>query len=107
MCFRSYENLPKPEQCRIDQASRNFYQSITNVLEGRSPSISMDAQIDLDIQRWFWKGNGVPSLHSGYKLYKKEDFFSLSLPEEWWYFVHKNGKGRAIDFPIKIEPRLL
>ena len=100
--IRSYENPPKPEQCRIEQASRNFFHCITKALKGRSPNISADAQIDLDIQRWFWKGKGVLSLHRGCKLYERKDFCNLSLPETWWYFLDKNGEGRAIDFPIKI-----
>ena len=31
----------------------------------------------------------------------------MSLPETWWYFLDKNGEGRAIGFPIKIKPLLL
>ena len=84
--FRSYENPPKPDKYRIEQASRSFYNTISRALKGKSTS-PVEAQIDLDVQRWLWRGKGVQSNHLGYKLYEKEDFGDLDLQETWWLVV--------------------
>ena len=104
--LRSYESPTKPDEGRIEQASRNFYNAIARALKGKSTT-PVDAQIDLDLQRWLWKGKGVQSEHLGYKLYEKQDFCNLDIEESWWYHLDSNGEGRAISFPIKIKPVLL
>ncbi len=102
--FRSYEN-PQISDQRIEQGSRNFYEAIARTLKGKS-SAPVDVYIDLDVQRWLWKDKGTPSQHKGYTLYENAGFCRLSLPRTWWYYLDKNGEGRAISFPIKMKPIL-
>ena len=100
--FRSYENPKISDEKRIEQGSRNFCEAITRTLKGKS-SAPVDVYIDLDLQRWLWKGKGTPSQHKGYKLYENADFCHLILPETWWYYLDRNGEGRAISFPLKMK----
>ena len=104
--LRSYESPTKPDEGRIEQTSRSFYNAIARALKGKSTT-PVDAQIDLYLQRCLRKGKGVQSEHLGYKLYEKQDFCNLNLEESWWYHLDSNGEGRAISFPIKIKPVLL
>ncbi len=105
-CFyRSYDHPPKPEQIRLDQSSRNFFEAISKSLKSKSV-LSADANIDLDVQRWLWHGKGVASEHKGYKLYGLDAFCKMDLPITWWYYLDHHGEGKAISFPIKMKPTL-
>jgi hypothetical protein len=49
--LRSYESPTKPDEGIIEQASRRFYNAVARALKGKSTT-PVDAQIDLDLQRW-------------------------------------------------------
>ncbi|CAB4012183.1 Hypothetical predicted protein [Paramuricea clavata] len=100
--LRSYDHPPKPEQKRIEQSSRNFFEAISKCLKSKSV-LSTDANIDLDVQRWMWQGKGIASEHKGYKLYNLHDFCNLDLPETWWYYLDHHGEGKALNFRIKMK----
>ena len=91
---------------RLQEACCQFACGVLSAL--KSPSLS-SVYISLKHDVWhyvrFNKGRSLE--HRGHFLFSNQDLSRLKyLPRHWWYFMNGNGKGTAIDFPIKIKPVL-
>ena len=94
---------PAVDHYRLEMAGQNFCRAIPTNIKGSSiPPV--DVLMDLDIQRYLWRGKDAVSEHKGYTLYNREDFSRFTtLSNSWWYHLNSNGQGTAIDFPIKMR----
>ena len=105
-CFRSFKRPPKPSQAKLEEASREFYHGILSALRAKSLS-PVYVKMDLDLWRYVSFNRGAESQHAGYQLYQIEDFSRFEkLPQNWWYFLNRDGEGQAVKSPLKIKPVL-
>lgn len=89
---------------RLDDASRHFFTAIQATIKSRSVAPSY-INIDHDILRYVSHGKGVESEHRGSRLYSIEDFTSLPLPNNWWYFINtSHGQGQKVKPLLKSNP---
>lgn len=105
-CFRSFDNPPKPSQAKLEEVCREFYHGILSSLRAKSLS-PVYIKMDLDLWRYFSFNRGAESQHTGYQLYQIEEFsWFEKVPQNWWYFLNRDGEGQAVKPPLKIKPVL-
>lgn len=101
--FKSFESPPKPSDAKLEEASREFYHGILSSLRAKFLS-PVYVKMDLDLLRYVSVNGGTESRHAGYRLYQIEDFSRLNeLPQNWWYFLNRDGEGQAVKPPLKIR----
>lgn len=94
---------PAVDHYRLEMAGLNFSWAIPTNIK-RTSIAPVAVLMDLDIQRYLWRGKGVALEHKGYTLYNREDFSRFTtLPNSWWYHLDSNGQATAIDFPLKMK----
>lgn len=101
---RSYDQPPRPDKSRFEQACRNFLHAIQSGLKSESVG-PFYVDIDLDVWRYVTRNKGEKSNHKGHTLYRREDFQRFEgLPNDWYFVLNQHGEGISIDFPLKAKP---
>jgi len=60
--------------------------------------------MDLGFWQYVSFNRGAESQHTGYKLYEIGDFSRFEkLPQDWWYFLNRDGEGQVVKPPLKIK----
>lgn len=101
---RSYDQPPKPDKTRFEQACRNFLHAIQTGLKSKSAG-TIYVDMDLDVWRYITCNQGEKSSHKGHTLFEREHFHRFEgLPDDWYFILNQHGEGISIDFPLKAKP---
>lgn len=104
--FQELRESTNTIRSKLEEASWEFYHGILTALRAKSLS-PVYVKVDLDLWRYVSFNRGAESQHTGYRMYQKEDFSRFEkLPQNWWYFLNRDGEGQAVQPPLKIKPVL-
>ena len=104
LIWRSYDQPPRPDKTRFEQACRNFIHAIQSGLKSKSTA-GIYVDMDLDVWRYITYNQGRMSNHKGHMLFEREDFQRFEgLPDDWCFILNQHGEGVSIDFPLKAKP---